>query len=605
VWESGPGEDLSALGLRTQFAGAAAAVGAMLLAAAPAAQAISFAQEGPMIGVGDAPDSLVAADLNGDGYPDLAVANGTSSNVYILLRQPGGGFAYEGLPISVGAGAGPSEMTAADFNGDGALDLAVSNFVAANVVILLRNGTNSGYVQEAGSPIALGDQTSAIAAGDFNGDTRQDLAVARWNAADVRILLRQAGGGFAAEAGSPATGTNPRSVAVGDFDGDTRPDLATTNNGAATVSVLLRQAGGGFAAEAGSPIPVGASPQAIRSADLDGDGRPDLALSNYTPSTETILLRQAGGGFAQESFSPITVDTGPVGVSPGDLDNDGLTDLVVSHQAADSALVLRRRAAGSFTFDPPDPIAAGDGASVAGIADFDSDGRRDFAVANQFVNGVSVFLNTTPAPDLGSAPPPPPGVPPDPVTGQLPPPTTAKTVNADKVSGTVLVKVPGSNRFVPLGEDERQIPMKSVVDARKGRVEIETAAGTAVRPTQQAVFYDGVFQLLQERKARDAIVEARLVGALENCPKRKGEASAAARSGRRLWGKGRGRFRSRGRRSSTTVRGTTWLVEDRCDGTTLNRVTEGKVLVRDFTLKEDISLKAPGSYVARPRARKR
>jgi hypothetical protein len=292
-------------------------------------------------------------------------------------------------------------------------------------------------------------------------------------------------------------------------------------------------------------------------------------------------------------------------VSPGDLDNDGLTDLVVSHQAADSVLVLRRRAAGSFTFDPASPIAADDGASVAGIADFNNDGRRDFAVANQFRDSVSVFLNTTPAPDLGSAPPPPPGVPPDPVTGALPPPVTAKTVNADTVSGTVLVKVPGSNRFVPLGDQERQIPMKSVVDARKGRVEIETAAGTAVRPTQQAVFYDGVFQLLQERKARDAIVEARLVGALENCPKRKGKASAAARSGRRLWGKGRGRFRSRGRRSSTTVRGTTWLVEDRCDGTTLNRVTEGKVLVRDFTLKKDISLKSPGSYVARPRARKR
>jgi hypothetical protein len=197
----------------------------------------------------------------------------------------------------------------------------------------------------------------------------------------------------------------------------------------------------------------------------------------------------------------------------------------------------------------------------------------------------------------------PPGIPPGP-TGALPAPTTGKTVNVDTVSGTVLVKVPGSKTFVVLGTQERQIPTGSIIDTRKGQISITTGAGTASKATQTAVFYDGIFQFTQPRAARDAIAEAKLVGALENCPKakkRSGSAFDAARlRGRRLWGKGKGRFRTRGRRSSTTVRGTTWLVEDRCDGTTLNRVTSGKVVVRDFGLRKDINLKAPGIYIARP-----
>ena len=182
-----------------------------------------------------------------------------------------------------------------------------------------------------------------------------------------------------------------------------------------------------------------------------------------------------------------------------------------------------------------------------------------------------------------------------------PSPVTGKSVNVDTVSGTVLVKVPGSKTFAVLGTQERQIPTGSVIDTRRGRISIVTGVGTRSKATQSAVFYDGVFKFTQPRAARDAIAEARLVGALENCPKSKKSAVAAGkRRGRRLWGSGKGRFRTRGRRSSTTVRGTIWLVEDRCDGTTLNRVTRGKVVVRDFGRRKNISLKAPGTYIARP-----
>jgi hypothetical protein len=75
---------------------------------------------------------------------------------------------------------------------------------------------------------------------------------------------------------------------------------------------------------------------------------------------------------------------------------------------------------------------------------------------------------------------------------------------------------------------------------------------------------------------------------------------SARRRGRRLWGNGKGRFRSRGRRSATTVTGTKWLVEDRCDGTTLTRVARGVVRVRDFKRHRTVTVRARHSYVARP-----
>src|SRR6185503_2917872 len=94
------------------------------------------------------------------------------------------------------------------------------------------------------------------------------------------------------EAGSPhAVGANPYWVATADFDDDGRQDLATANDSAGTVTVLLRQPGGGFAEEDGSPLPTGPRPHSVHAADIDGDDLPDLAIPNYAAGTVTILLR--------------------------------------------------------------------------------------------------------------------------------------------------------------------------------------------------------------------------------------------------------------------------------------------------------------------------
>jgi hypothetical protein len=164
----------------------AAALAAVLLLVGATSAWAAFVTEGSPYTVGDEPYSLNAADFNGDGRPDVATINGTSSDVSVFLRQPGGGFAQEaGSPVAVGSG--PSGATVGDFNGDGRLDLAVSNFVGQSVSVLLRQ-PGAGFALEGGA-ITLGAAT-AVAAGDFNTDGRLDLAVTRSDTNQLVLLFR-------------------------------------------------------------------------------------------------------------------------------------------------------------------------------------------------------------------------------------------------------------------------------------------------------------------------------------------------------------------------------------------------------------------------------
>lgn len=180
-----------------------------------------------------------------------------------------------------------------------------------------------------------------------------------------------------------------------------------------------------------------------------------------------------------------------------------------------------------------------------------------------------------------------------------PAPEVGRTVVAQAVSGRVLVRVPGSRRFVPLGATS-EIPVRSIVDAGKGRVRMTSASNTR-GGVQRADFYNGTFQVRQRRGARP-ITEIVLKGGSFRACRRKGARAAqrGSRRVRRVWGNGRGRFRTRGRYSSAAVRGTVWLTEDRCDGT-LTRVRRGRVTVRDFRLRRNRTLRAGQSYLARAR----
>ncbi len=201
----------------------------------------------------------------------------------------------------------------------------------------------------------------------------------------------------------------------------------------------------------------------------------------------------------------------------------------------------------------------------------------------------------------------------------LPPPVLGMAVNIAPVKGDVFVSLPLTSarasaavpglkgrRFVPLTQ-ALQIPVGSILDTRKGTVRVITASGKP-GPTQSADFLSGVFQVLQSSsRSAGGLTELRLKGssfracAVGSHPKRSSARAQASRRSRRtirrLSGRASGRFRTRGRYSSATVRGTEWTVSDRCDGT-LTKVTRGKVAVRDFRRRKTVLVRAGKKYLA-------
>jgi hypothetical protein len=528
---------------------------------------------------GAAPYDVDVADFNGDGRPDVAAMNGDSGTVSVFLRQAGGGFAAEaGSPFPVGGGL--SNAVVGDFNGDGRPDIATAGFTTGVVTVLARQAAGGFAVEE--TPTSLGVRLGAVAAGDFNRDGKLDLAATRWDApGGVSILLRNGASTGYTVGQTFATGTNPRSIAVGDFDGNGAADLAVTNNGASSVSTLLGAGDGTFTSEAA--VPVGTGPIGIVAADFTGDGRSDLAVANSGSASVSILVRNvANNGFSDEAGSPITVSTSPINLAVADVDADGRADLAVATYS-NAVDILRRNADGGFTRDPAIPVAGQQSGIAAG--DFDGDGRADLAVSEITNSTFSALLNPAPA-----APPTPTAT-----ATPLPPPVAGKTVNAARKSGKVRFRRPGSKKFVTLTADA-QIPVGSVIDTRKGRITITAAQGKG--KTASADFYAGLFKLTQTKGAKPATTLS-LTEKL-SCAKRK-RASAAAKAkrkkSRRLWGSGHGRFTTKGAYSAATVRGTKWLVQDTCTST-LTRVTSGVVAVRDRVKHKTIILRKGKRYVA-------
>ena len=182
---------------------------------------------------------------------------------------------------------------------------------------------------------------------------------------------------------------------------------------------------------------------------------------------------------------------------------------------------------------------------------------------------------------------------PQPQPAQEPVPVVNQTVVAREVSGTIRVRRPGSRDFVDL-DASVGIPLGSTVDAKQGEVEIASVPRAGAAP-ERAKFKDGIFRLSQSR----GITSLTLTEQLAPCPRRGARAAQRKPKTRKLWGDGRGSFRTVGRYSAATVRGTRWLVQDTCAGT-LRASRRGRSL--SATVRNRNVVVRPGRpYTARPR----
>jgi hypothetical protein len=331
--------------------------------------------------------SVAAADLDGDGRVDLAVTGRTG--VCVLLGDGRGGF----RPCApVVAGANPTAIVVADLNGDGREDLVVANHETDYVTLLV----NAGAGRFTTRPLHLRSfpHPHAVAAGDFDRDGKPDLAVDSWGEDRVTLLFGK--DDWHGPGTSLPIGTNPyHTLTAADVDGDGNVDLVAPNWGKGTVSVLLGDGRGHFAHAPGSPFRAGPTPFAAAVADVDGDGRPDILVANYSGHADATaddgLTWIRNDGNRRFTPFPIRVARGDysASVAAGDVNGDGIADVALPNtNGASVTLLFGSRdgpRGGETVATMPAPYAIA-------LADLNGDGRADLVVASQKSDEILVFL---------------------------------------------------------------------------------------------------------------------------------------------------------------------------------------------------------------------
>jgi Bacterial Ig-like domain (group 3)/FG-GAP-like repeat len=369
---------------------------------------VSFWEDGTYTSAGWGPTQVAVADVNGDGKLDLVLASTcgdaachTDGSVAVLLGNGDGTFRPA---VAYDSGGGfATAIAVADLNGDGKPDVVVANCSAtpsatcddsgnSTVSVLLGNG--DGTFQAAAAYGSGGSHATSIAVADLNGDGKPDLLVANdcqsCANGSVGVLLGNGDGTFQPTVTYQSGGSGAISLAIGDLNRDGKVDVVVTTSSPSTgdglAAVLLGNGDGTF-----QPVVTydsgGTQAQAVVAADLNGDGKLDLVIANSGSSNVGVLLGNGDGTF----LSAVTYSSGglsPTAVAVADVNGDSELDLVVgnwggsvNNQGAGVIGVLLGNGAGTFA-TAVTYLTGGNGTTSVAVADLNGDGKPDVLAAN-------------------------------------------------------------------------------------------------------------------------------------------------------------------------------------------------------------------------------
>jgi hypothetical protein len=373
--------------------------------------------------------ALLGNDLDGDGHTDLAVINEYGSSVGVFLDNFSTG-AFTRLPNPAGkprdepdnralnfgpVGAYPTGGGMADFNHDGHLDVVTADYHGYSVTVLLNDGTGKlNLGPPASYPTQDKAETSNLAVGDLNRDGNPDVVATNPQRASISVFLSHADGTLDPAINLPvgvSGGAQPFSAAIADFNGDGNNDVAVADNTSGTLFVRLGHGDGTFEPEA--PYAIGGTQSFIVIArDMNLDGKLDLVCANRNSDSVSVLLGHGDGTFKKAivtSIGPPDVKFpgkgrpwfGPYAVAVADINQDGVPDIVTPNFLGDSVSLLLGVGNGHFDpaielkFGPPtDPNFMFTTPYGIVAADFNGDGKPDFATANAGSDDLTVRMNS-------------------------------------------------------------------------------------------------------------------------------------------------------------------------------------------------------------------
>ncbi|MEP6676033.1 MAG: FG-GAP-like repeat-containing protein [Ferruginibacter sp.] len=354
-------------------------------------------------GAGYNPISVTVNGLTGYGKSfDVTFDGASSFSANTFNQQIQQAAAYSG------------DMLVSDFNGDGKPDIAMINIIGKLVNVFNNTSNSNGLSFGAAIGFATGNNPQRMIAADLDGDGMPDLAVTNMSANSFSVLKNTSSGStvsFDAKIDF-TTGAAPYGIAFMDADADGKPDIVVSNSTGNTVSVFKNTGTPGnisFAAK--QDFTTGSAPNGITIADIDGDGKPDIAVVNNTSNTVSVLQNLSSAvliNFAAKA--DFATGTGPVNIAAADIDGDGKTDLAVANYGTNTISVMKNNSSGNVSFAAKqdyithtvmmsDPPAL---ARCIVVSDVDGDGKPDI-VANTIINAffatgtTSIFKNSSTA----------------------------------------------------------------------------------------------------------------------------------------------------------------------------------------------------------------